>query len=199
MNNKNVGLNIINYMKSLGMRVHPTHNIVYLEGCDPDTYELNDDKLDEWNDVRMVISEDGEIKMSCFATTEPGAYYTFHPMNPGGAARIQLGVQFKDAWTFGDHHGQDALVQCGTITVCRDFNQDGYRTGDKLDTGDNFGVDQHTTINDPNTIGKWSAGCLVGRHESTHSKFMKLCRESGLKKFDTVVFDASELKKLNLI
>ena len=35
------------------------------------------------------------------ATTEPGAYYTEHPVNPAGAARIEFG-QYQ-AWRVGMH------------------------------------------------------------------------------------------------
>lgn len=195
----NYGLNIINYLKSQNYRVKD-FNIVYLEGCNPDTFELNADRLDEWNDVRMVITGEGDIKLCATATTEPGRYYTNNPLNPNGAARIAFG-QYLDAWTFGIHgkSRQDALVQCGVIKVHRDLNKDGFRTNDRVYEGDGFGINQHTTSNAPDTINFWSAGCCVGKYPATHAKFMQLCRESGYKKFDTTILDAGELKKLGVI
>jgi hypothetical protein len=43
------------------------------------------------------------------------------------------------------------------------------------------------------TIGGWSAGCLVGRYPSTHyNVFIPNCKNSGQKKFDTVVLDGTK-------
>lgn len=180
-------------MRARGMRVRAI-NIVYFEGIDTDLVTLNSDSLDGWNDVRCLITDDGEVLMSAAATTEPGRHYTETPMNPRGAFRIQLNTQFKDAWQFGKHFTQDALVQCGDITGHRDLNRDGARTNDKLDTGSGFGVNQHTTSNAPGNVGKWSAGCLVGRYPTAHQRFLQLLRSSGVTKFDTVVFDGNLLK-----
>lgn len=198
----NYGKNILEYIISKKFRVR-AYNIVYLEGCDPDTFKLNGDVLNYWNDVRMVIKNDGTILHCVSATTEPGDYYTYNPINSKGAARIWLGknnegYQYKDAWTFGDHKGQDALVQIAPIIVCRDFNKDGSRVGDNLDEG-LFGINQHTTSNAPDTVGLWSAGCLVGRYLDSHAKFMRLCRNSGNNTFDTTVFAADVLKKEKVI
>jgi hypothetical protein len=193
------GLSILKHMQTLKHRIK-AHNIIYIEGVDPDTFVENSDVPDLWNDVRCVIRDDGEILLCAIATTEPGRFFTENPMNPGGAARIAFG-QYLDAWTFGSHgrSRQDALVQCGEIKVCRDLNQDYRRTGDRVDCGDDFGVNQHTTVNSPNTIGQWSAGCLVGRYPQTHAKFMDLCRTSGYKTFDTTIFDGSELHELGVL
>lgn len=190
------GTQILTYMQQQKFRIR-AYNIVYIEGVDPDTFALNDDAIDLWNDTRNVIRDDGTILMSCSATTEPGLYYTDNPMNPKGAARIAFG-QYLDAWTFGDHHGQDALIQCGALKVYRDANKDGFRTGDSVDEGDDFGIDQHTTCDAPPTIGRWSAGCLVGLHPETHAKFMQLCRDSGRDRFDTTVLDGSELHRCHI-
>lgn len=100
-------------------------------------------------------------------------------MNPKGAARIQFG-QYK-AWAVGIHgtaEPHEALVQVGDITVCRDFNKDFKRTGDKLDTGDDFYVNQHYGFDFPrNDIRLASAGCLVGRTREGHREFMAIVKQ----------------------
>ena len=192
----NVGSRILDYMIQRNYRVRD-FNIIYIEGVDPDTFALNNDIPDLWNDTRNVIMRGGEIVISAVATTEPGRFYSQQPMNPNGAARIKFG-QFQDAWIIGKHHQQEALVQCNPIAVHRDLNKDGYRTGDNIQTG-LFGINQHTTSNGPSTIGRWSAGCLVGRYPVTHKKFIELCRRSGAKLFDTTVLDGSELHRLGVL
>ena len=196
----NPGASIINYMRSLNYRIR-AQNIVYLEGLDPvsDGLRQNSDIIDLWNDLRLIITDKGEIIHEARATTEPGIYYTDNPLNPKGAARIAFG-QYLDAYEFGIHgrSEQDALVQCGDIAVCRDLNKDGVRTGDKIDVG-NHKCNQHTTIGFPSTIEYWSAGCLVGRSPSLHAKFMQLCRDSGRKIFDTTVLDGSKLWELKVL
>jgi len=184
----------IRIMQERGMRIRAI-NIVYFEGINTDLKTINNDRLDGWNDVRCLITDKGDMLMSAVATTEPGLFYTYNRMNPKGAFRIKLNEQFRDCWRIGRHFTQDALVQIGTITGHRDNNQDGKRTNDLLDTGNYFHVNQHTTSNAPNFVGRWSAGCLVGRFPSTHARFMTILRGSGNKFFDTVVFDGQELLK----
>lgn len=195
-----LGRKMIRYMKSKQWRIHPL-NIVYLEDANADTWQPTQGKLDDWNDVRIVISDKGEVLLSCEATCEPGSYYTYNPMNSGGAFRIANDIQFRDAWEFGYHYNQEALVQCGTIIGFRDGNEDGTRVSDAKVEGDDFCVNQHTTgdaldASAPVKIGRWSAGCLVGRYASTHyGKFLPLCRKMGLSKFDTVVIPSDRFAK----
>jgi hypothetical protein len=112
------------------------------------------------------------------ATTEPGAYYTEHPVNPAGAARIEFG-QYQ-AWRVGMHRGDhEALVQRSKVTVCRDLNKDMIRTGDARDSGDNFGINQHGpsgTDEAPDNVGNFSAGCLVGKSMAGHRAFMAIVK-----------------------
>jgi hypothetical protein len=187
-----LGCKLICYMKSKGWRIRPL-NIVYLEDANADTWEPTPGYLDAWDDVRIVVSDVGEVLLSCEATCEPGAYYTYNRINPRGAFRIMNDIQFLDTWEFGYHNRQLALVQCGLITGFRDDNQDGIRPGDRQFQGDNFGINQHTTGDSPNVpaphkIGLWSAGCLVGRWAKTHyNVFLPLCRQMGVNKFDTAI------------
>lgn len=186
------GRKLIKYMETKGWKISPL-NIVYLEDANADTWEPLPGTLDAWDDVRIVVSDKGEILLSCEATCEPGEYYTHNRLNPNGAFRIQNDVQFLGAWEIGKHHNQLALVQCGKLAGWRDNNEDGIRTGDRLFEGCDFGVNQHTTGDSanalaPNKIGRWSAGCLVGRYASTHyNTFMPLCQKMGVTKFDTAI------------
>jgi hypothetical protein len=188
------GLKAIRYMKSLDYKIRAL-NIVYFEGLDADDMATpNDDRIDYWNDIRSVIGNDGRVYLCASATTEPGWFYRQNRMNVDGAAQLEFG-QYLDAWEFGDHHGQDALTQCGTLTVRRDDNEDGSRAGDKIFQGSEFGIDQHTTSYGPDRVGRWSAGCLVGKYPSTHGDFMKLNRSMGLRTFDTTLIDGSLFAK----
>ncbi len=184
------GQKTIAYMKAQGYKVRAL-NIVYFEGINCDLQTVNSDKIDFWNDVRSIVTDKGDVLLCCAATTEPGWYYRNNPMNDGGAAQLAFG-QHLDAWRIGDHKGQDALVQCGTLKVFRDKNDDGSRKGDAIDVGNDFGIDQHTTSNAPDTVGRWSAGCLVGQYPETHNdKFMPICRAMGLDTFDSTLIDGS--------
>lgn len=193
------GQKVIAYMKAKDYKIRAL-NIVYLEGINTDLATLNADKIDGWNDVRTIISNNGEVLMSASATTEPGWYYRQNRMNPLGAAQLAFG-QYLGCWQLGKHFKQDALIQCDTIKVYRDADENGSRIGDILYSGSDFAVNQHTTANDadagaPDTVGRWSAGCMVGQYASTHyNTFLPICRAMGLKKFDTTLIAGDEFLK----
>jgi hypothetical protein len=188
------GKKALKYMGSKGYKIRAL-NIVYFEGIDADDLKtVNNDRIDYWNDVRAIISNTGDVLMSATATTEPGWYYRLNRVNDGGAAQLAFG-QYLDAWEIGDHKGQVALTQCGKLKVYRDGNEDGMRTGDPIDVGDDFGINQHTTTNAPDMVGMWSAGCLVGKYPSTHEKFIQICRSMGLNTFDSTLIDGSDFAK----
>jgi hypothetical protein len=158
---------------------NPGHcNIVYVEGLDPDGTP-NDNKPNQFNDLRVVIRFDGKIPKivgKWEATTEPSRRWTMRPMNPKGAARIKFG-QYT-AWRVGVHNGHhEALVQVGgPVTVHRDLNKDFERDGDQLEAGF-FGINQHGGYDLPrNDLGNSSAGCLVGRTMAGHREFMEIIK-----------------------
>lgn len=172
-------------------------NIVYMEGINLDG-TVNTDKPDQWNDLRTVIKVSGNPKIiGCWqATTEPGVYYTNNPLNSGGAARIAFG-QYK-AWKIGTHKNHEALVQVGgPVTVMRDGNGDGFRTGDPKNVG-YFGINQHWG-GDASSIGRWSAGCLVGQSKDGHREFIRLIKTDSRYQqnsdyiFWTTILDGSKL------
>lgn len=157
-------------------------NIVYVEGAN-ENGSLNDDKFNVFNDRRIVfaiVNGKPEVKMNVLATTEPGDFYTENPLNSGGAARIAFN-QYK-AWRVGIHRASsplrhEALVQVGVLSVHRDLNKDGKRTGDAIDVGSGFAINQHSGHDAPvGNIGKASAGCLVGRKHDEHKEFMKIVK-----------------------
>jgi peptidoglycan hydrolase-like protein with peptidoglycan-binding domain len=179
----NLASRIIKYMQAMKYQIfqgQKQYNIVYIEGMDANG-KLNSDASNYFNDRRIVIQIlDGAPAVigNWEATTEPGYYYTYNPMNNKGAARIKFG-QYK-AWQVGLHGNYDtheALVQVAPITVHRDFNQDLKRTNDKLDTG-LFAINQHWGYDVAyNNIDMASAGCLVGRTRQGHREFMKLVKQ----------------------
>jgi predicted chitinase/lysozyme family protein len=159
-------------------------NIVYVEGMNANGTP-NPNEANKWNDLRMVIRfDDGTPKIVGLwpATTEPGRYWVEHAASERarelGTARIEFG-QYK-AWQVGIHHADkpgahEALIQTGgEVTVCRDLNRDGLRTGDKRDTGD-FGINQHWGYDLPE-VDRASAGCLVGQSKDGHRAFMAIVK-----------------------
>jgi peptidoglycan hydrolase-like protein with peptidoglycan-binding domain len=184
-------------------------NICYVEGVNKDG-SLNANELNKFNDRRIVFTVEAgkpHALLNVEATTEPGRTFTLNPINPKGAARIAFG-QYK-AWRVGIHRpkptsaGHEALVQVSTITVHRDLNKDGKRTGDAIDVGSGFGINQHSGHNaNVNDIGRTSAGCLVGRSHEAHKEFMRLVKtDPRFKKastgytFVTTVIAGDDLKK----
>lgn len=192
------GKKLIAYMNNKGWRISEL-NIVYLEDANADTWQpvQKQEQPDAWNDVRVLVTSEGEVLMSAQATVEPGRYYTENPMNKHGAFRIANDIQFLRSWTIGSHKKQLALVQCRPVIGYRDGNQDYIRPGDYLDEGI-FGINQHTTGDDssalvPEKVGKWSAGCLVGRYASTHyNVFMPALKKTGKSQFDTAIVPSNK-------
>jgi GH24 family phage-related lysozyme (muramidase) len=148
--------------------------IVYIEGMD-DRFFFNSDIPNQFNDSRLILRLDGaipEITHIWLATTEPGFHYTHKRLNPKGCARIPFG-QFW-SWRMGQHRGYQALEnRWEKIAVFRDKNNDYIRTGDEIDVGI-FLINQHHGGNSgKGDIGRYSAGCLVGRTINGHQQFMR--------------------------
>jgi hypothetical protein len=151
-------------------------NIVYVEGMNADG-SPNGNAPNQFNDRRMVIRIGGDgvpkIEGSWEGTTEPGRQYTEHPLNRRGAARVAFG-QHK-AWSTGDYHGWESLLQAAPISVYRDLAEN-YRREGAADVGE-FGIHQHRGYDLPkNDIGPSSAGCLIGRTNNGHREFMALVK-----------------------
>lgn len=189
------------YYAENNWRTQPV-SICYIEDANPDSWEPLPNQPDKFNDVRILWKpKDEQIIVSCAATTEPGVRAVQNRMNRNGTFALALDTHFKECWEIGRHvtkfSNQWALIQCDTIKGYRDDNEDFMRVGDKL-YEDAEGVNQHSCGDSedspaPTNVGGWSYGCLVGQHPSTHyQKFMPACRDSGQKKFDTVVLDGGK-------
>jgi len=149
------------------------YNIVYVEGMNADGTDFHD-SANQWNDRRLVIrirpGGQPELIHNFDATTEPGIPVRSRP-HPLGIARIAFG-QYK-SWKIGLHKGkQAALCQADHIRIHRDKDANGFRTGDKIFIGSDFGINQHSTTVKTSTVGDWSAGCLVGREWGEHLIFL---------------------------
>lgn len=163
------------------------YNVVYIEGVNADG-TLNDDADDKWNDRRIVlrIDEQGvpQIVLNVDASTEPAISFavTAEAKKRGGVARIDFG-QYK-AWIMGFHNTKKygythpCLKQSGKVRVFRDLNADGSRVGDRAILGA-FGINQHSTKPGVlfDRVGRWSEGCLVGRHWAEHEAFLRLMQQ----------------------
>jgi hypothetical protein len=185
---------------------HPQcFNIVYVEGMNPDGTP-NDNAPNKFNALRTLVQvqPSGACKTAGLweATTQPSKYWTEHPMDTKGAARIAFG-QYK-SWAVGIHHAgtasaHEALVQVADITVYRDSNKDYKREGPTY-TGI-FAVNQHWGYDLPeNDLGTSSAGCLVGRLRNGHRAFMRAVKSDPRHvantnyRFMTAVFPASDIR-----
>lgn len=175
---------LTNYIQSKDCKVFTNvneYNIVYIEGMNLDG-SLNNDQFNLWNDLRIVysfINNEPKLDFIQVATTEPGKKGTDDSKK--GVARIAFGQY--NSWKIGFHkqstNGKNhpALVQCNPVSVFRDVNKDGKRTGDKVDIGI-FGINQHSTRPGyiGNTVENWSEGCLVGKNWDDHLKFIQLVK-----------------------
>ena len=184
---------ILKYCKLQGYPIE-RFNIVYIEGMDT-SGRLNSDQPNQFNDIRCIFNKERCIDLWS-ATCEPGAWYTERPMNPEGAFRIAFGYH-KNAWEIGLHgysNPHEALVQIREVEGYRDYNRDGFRTGDRKVKG-LYGINQHWGYDLPvEDVSTASAGCLVGRSTAGHEQFMAYCRNSSLTEFSTIVIPGNELK-----
>lgn len=132
---------------------------------------------DEFNDRYVTLiwipkSNSCVLIQNDAATTEPGKYYTYNPMNEDGAMRMNLETQYK-AWKIGPHgkRAYEAMVQRGPVGYTRDKNEDGSRTGDLKYTSSDNGCNLHHA-GDSFLIDMWGAGCQVLRFVADHVKRM---------------------------
>lgn len=150
----------------------------YVEGMDLDGTP-NQNRKNAFDDLHLVYTrtKEGTFKLLYKAecTTQPGARFTLKPINPDGAAIIDLGYQ--EVWQYGLHRQQyPALVQTGgKIRITRDPDKTFQRTTHH-DFG-YFGINQHHGGDAPRSdIGGHSAGCLVTRLVVDHQKMLAIKR-----------------------
>ena len=161
-------------------------NIIAIEGMHLDG-ELNPDSNDKWNDtVGILCFREGKphFDLLCKATTEPGYYYTHNPPIPEGVARLDTGYH-QHLWQIGQHRGYEALAQNGNeARLVRDRNRN-YRRDDKVSYERWRGINLHTTKTtgwtgsaSPESIGKWSAGCVVIYSPDQFLRLIELVKDS---------------------
>lgn len=155
-------------------------NTDYIEGMDLDGTS-NANRKNAFDDLHVLytFNKEGEpalvFKAEC--TTQPGARYTLRPINPEGAAIIDLGYQ--ECWQPGLHRGNyPALIQTGgECRVWRDRAKD-YCRGQGVTVEGWYGINQHHGADAPRTdIGGHSAGCLVTRSVQEHQSALAIKKQ----------------------
>jgi hypothetical protein len=187
----NTSNRILSYCKN---RQYPIgeFNIIYVEGMNVNGV-TNTDDANQFNDIRCIFNKEKCVDV-WQATTEPGSWYTNRPLNPAGAFRIAFGYH-ANAWQIGIHGSDEheALIQVAPVEGYRDYNRDGFRTGDRVAVG-LFGINQHWGYDmPPDDIGVASAGCLVGRTRQGHREFIQYCKSSGQGFFSTIVLPGDKI------
>lgn len=127
-----------------------------------------DDKSDLFNDQIGIATDD--VLMLFSGTTDPGLWWTSHPASyqgVTGAAHLVEGFH-PHIWRVGTHasgtpFAHQALIQTGNkVKFWRDVDKDQIRdSADPVQEG-YVGINLHRAgMNDPRTIGRYSAGCQV--------------------------------------
>ena len=97
--------------------------------------------------------------------------------NGGGTARLVCN-QYRGSHAIGLHQGkQEALKQCGPVTVYRDLTKDGIYQTDKTETGV-FGINIHKAGVDSARVDDWSHGCQVFKRVADFNEFMLLAKKA---------------------
>ena len=114
-------------------------------------------------------------------TTDPGKYWTEHPINNKGVAILVPG-QYKGTWKIGRHANKyEALCQHKSVKVYRDNNLNEFYDFESstIDTGI-FGINIHRSnpYKDSYYVDKWSAGCQVFKSPTKFKEFMDICKKS---------------------
>lgn len=152
-------------------------NTDYIEGMDLDG-KVNANRQNAFDDLHVIYTFKNDKPVMLFkaeATTQPGARYTLRPINPEGAAIVDLGYQ--ECWQPGLHRGNyPALIQTGAaIRIWRDRSKSYARGGANKLTSGWFGINQHHGSDAPRSdIGGHSAGCLVTRSVQAHQTALAL-------------------------
>ena len=162
-------------------------NLIGIEGMNLDG-TLNPDTNDKWNDLVGILRfHNGQPHFDALyqATTEPGWHYTNDPPDGVDAvARLDTGFHAK-LWQVGLHRGYEALVQGdNTARLVRDRNRNFLRD-DQVSNERWNGINLHTTKTtgwtgsaSPDSIGQWSAGCVVIYKPDDFLQLMEFVKQS---------------------
>ena len=145
-------------------------NLVGVRHSDRDSNHFNDALAVMW-------WANAHINLVVFlCTTDPGAYWREHPMNPKGTAILVPGF-YPGLWQLGLHRGRyEALVQRGDCEVYRDNDRDQQLDGRLVDRGV-VGINLHRAADAydaPESVDRWSAGCQVVPDTSEYQVLMAL-------------------------
>ena len=169
-NSDELGKRAISMMQAKGYQVQSDANIIYIR-------DFHCRAFDRWCDAQLVVSGDGKVLYQGRATTRPGATYYARPANPSGVFEIASG-QYS-AWRLGTHCGlsgsrcHEALVQVAPVTGTRAFSTN---RSDARPASGIFGINLHGSTDPRETVGPYSAGCLVADTMNAHQKFMDTIR-----------------------
>ena len=153
-------------------------NLVGIRHSNRDSNHFNDA-------LAMLWWANAHLNLVVFrCTTDPGAYWREHPMNPKGTATLIPGF-YLGLWQLGLHRGRyEALVQRGDCWVYRDNDRDQQLDGRLTDSGV-FGINLHRasdrgagrSYDAPDTVDRWSAGCQVIPDTGDYTVLMALCKQ----------------------
>lgn len=167
---------IIKTLKKRGMKVFTSPYSVNLGG-----FRTFDNKANTFNDWLYTFYHDNKGKIVgeiVPGTVDAGLTYRLKPINAGGTAIIQHGVQHLGAYQLQDptkdktkrgHNGQKAFRQIKPMAYWRDNNKDSKLDypivqGDELPKGvisvvDNGSTNGHYMGTVGRNVDNWSAGC----------------------------------------
>lgn len=131
------------------------------------------------------------------ATTDPGAYYMYQPINEKGCAILVPG-QYRGCWKYGFHKRYRALVQCKPVKVYRDKNKNDIYDFNPITIQKGiYGINIHKAGVNSLLVDKWSAGCQVIPNNTQYTTFINLCKkqvDAGLgDTFTYTLLDENEL------
>jgi lysozyme len=138
------------------------------------------DRFDDWIGIFWIDWEKNGWEYYVWeATTDPGLYYLYHPLQVEGTAILKEG-QHRSSHTIGLHRGKyQALVQHSILPVYRDKDRDSVLDVDpaSLQNGQ-FGINIHRTAAYVPLVGNKSAGCQVIADPANFATLMDICLEA---------------------
>lgn len=158
--------------------------------------EVNDNKIDHWNDTIMVFGKGGYAK-HYLGTVDPGMYWVKNPMVKEGTAYALPGIT---KLRIGLHRGQRAFVQSGDFVAYRDGDKDAVWQEKKIHlvTASNLHAAYRIqAVNKIDIVGSNSAVCTVPKilwaDPIWINEFIGLADQSKQSSFYRIFIDVSEV------
>lgn len=138
-------------------------------------------KVDDFDDMLLVMRGGDELLHTCRCTTDPGKGPRQNPKNPKGCAVWAPG-QVVDGLGFGRHRGEyECLVPVKPIPVDRyDSLTDLTPT---RSTSNTTQIHRASPTRESSVVGNWSEGCIVIANPADFETVMALCHTSGQQRF----------------